>query len=91
MKEQAADGKQFVICSYGKTLAEGSKGENTGYIDMWEVDKHNKTSQDTLKERDSTLSVVRNATSPVTSDNKLQKQVHLQKLVKTMSHNIHKL
>ena len=56
---------------------------------MWGVDKQNKTSQEALKERDCTLSFVRNATSPVTSENILQKQIHLQKLVKTISHNIH--
>ena len=84
-KQQAKSGKQFVLCFNGKTLAEGSKGENTGDIDMWGVDKHNKTSQEALKNRDSTLDFVRNATSPVTPANKLQKQVHLQNLIKTMS------
>ena len=86
-KQQTAIGKQFVVCFDGKNLVEGSKGENTGDIDMWGVDKQNKTSQEALKERDCTLSFVRNAMSPVTSENILQKQIHLQKLVKTMSHN----
>ena len=51
-QEEASHGIQFCVSLDGKTVAEGSKGESDGDIDLWGVDKQHSNVTEALQKQD---------------------------------------
>ena len=89
--EKASQGVQFCVTLDGKTVAEGSKGETDGDIDLWNVDKHHSNVTEALQKWDRLIKSVDAMTTHLDVSTLPHRQLLLRQMYTNMTNNIRRL